>query len=59
MEAGKNQVPSAESFRARTLEGNGTRHEPKEVLENVINVNSVRFSDNEYNNSQAGIYIHA
>ena len=44
MEEGKNQVSNVESFKARTLEGNGTCHEPKEVLENV---NSVGLSDNE------------
>lgn len=41
---GKNQVPNVESVKTRTLEGNGTCHEPKEILENV---NCVRLSDNE------------
>lgn len=44
VEEGKNQVSNVESVKARTLEGNGTCHEPKEVLENV---NSARLSDNE------------
>lgn len=44
MEEGKNQVLNVESFKARTLEGDETCHEPKEVLENV---NSVRLSDYE------------
>lgn len=44
VEEGKNQVPNAESVKSRTLEGNGTCYEPKEVLENV---NRVRLSDNE------------
>lgn len=43
-EEDKNQVPNVKSIKARTLEGNGTCHEPKEVLENV---NRARFGDNE------------
>ena len=44
VEEGKNQVPDVESTKTRTLEGNGTCYEPKEVLENV---NRIRLSDNE------------
>ena len=32
MEEGKNQVPNVESVKTTTMEGNGTCHEPKEVL---------------------------
>ena len=44
MEEGKNQVPNVESVKTPTLEGNGTCHEPKEVLENV---NRIKLGDNE------------